>query len=448
MQVERIGTATLYCGDCIDVMRGMESASIDAIVTDPPYGIRFMGQAWDGADIERRAAARRAAQSHDPVASELGGHKSVAAEAGKYDLSPDAMRAFQEWTAAWCREAMRVLKPGGHMLVFASARTYHRMACGVEEAGFELRDQIMWLYGSGFPKSHNLDGAWKGWGTALKPAHEPICVARKPLASTVAANVLAYGTGALNIEACRISTNEVLRAGAGGIPCRNDPMVPRGRSGEASAERRYTDAGATNFAPTPGPRGGDAAGRWPANVIHDGSDEVRRAFPDAKGQQGDLKETGRPRLSSGRFGDMAPPHIHIARVEADTNAARFFYCAKASRADRNEGLDALPDRVGGMTSDTSGQHITRCDGWEPEPVKNPHPTVKPTDLMRYLCRLVTPPGGVVLDPFMGSGSTGKAAVQEGFSFIGCEMQADYIGIARARIQHAASLHHQYELEIA
>lgn len=379
----------LHPGDCIEAMRGMPESSVDAIVTDPPYELGFMGKAWDSTGIA-------------------------------YNVE------------VW-REALRVLKPGGHLLAFGGSRTYHRLAAAIDDAGFEIRDQIMWIYGSGFPKSHNLDGARSGWGTALKPAHEPICVARKPLCGTAAANVLAHGTGALNIDGCRVEpTGE-----------------SRERVSEASQERRYGDKGGTNFAATPGVRGGDPAGRWPANVIHDGSEEVLLAFPDAKGQQGDLKETGRPRPSLGRFGDMAPPRAHPARIESETSAARFFYCAKASRADRNEGLDGLPDRVGGMNSNTSGQHITRRDGWTPEPVKNHHPTVKPTDLMRYLCRLVTPPGGLVLDPFMGSGSTGKAAILEGFRFVGCELQPEYIEIARARIQHAAAVEqHQYELEIA
>lgn len=338
----------LHHGDCIETMRGMADASVDAIVTDPPYHLTNAGGGPAGKGQDTPFARARA------------GASSTGFMGQEWDGGDIAFQA-ETW-----REALRVLKPGGHLLAFGGSRTYHRLAAAIEDAGFEIRDQIMWIYGSGFPKSHNLDGAWSGWGTALKPAHEPICVARKPLRDTVAVNVLAHGTGALNIERCRV---------------------------------------------------GDAGGRWPANVIHDGSEEVLQAFPDAKGQQGDLKETGRPRLSLGRFGDMAPPRAHRARVETETSAARFFYCAKASKADRG--------------------------------AENIHPTVKPTDLMRYLCRLVTPPGGLVLDPFMGSGSTGKAAILEGFRFVGCELQPEYIEIARARIQHAAAVEqHQYELEIA
>lgn len=396
---------TLHLGDCRETLAAMATGSVDSVVTDPPYELGFMGKSWDSSGIA-------------------------------YDLS------------VW-KNALRVLKPGGHLLAFGGSRTYHRLAVAIEEAGFEIRDQIMWIYGSGFPKSHNLTGEWKGWGTALKPAHEPICVARKPLSGTVAANVLAHGTGAINVDACRVATDDALRAGSGAIPCRHAENVARGRSGEASAATRYTDAGGTNFAMTPGPRGGAPSGRWPANVVHDGSDDVLAAFPDAPGQLARSREDG-SQQGNRIYGAMTHGGpVHEPRFETCVSAARFFYCAKASRADRNEGLDALPDRIGGMTSNTSGQHITRRDGWVPDPVKNHHPTVKPTSLMRYLCRLITPPGGVVLDPFMGSGSTGKAALLEGFRFIGCELQAEYIEIARARIhQAAAQEERQYELEIA
>lgn len=363
---------TLHHGDCIEVMRGMPADSVDSIVTDPPYGL---------------TSARPGGRSEATRGAVMRGFMGLEWDGNHIAFDP----------AVWV-EALRVLKPGGHLLAFGGSRTYHRLAAAIEDAGFEIRDQIMWIYGSGFPKSHNLDGAWSGWGTALKPAHEPICVARKPLAGTVAANMLAHGTGALNIDGCRV---------------------------------------------------GDAGGRWPANVMHDGSEEVLQAFPNAPGQIARSREDG-TQQGNRIYGAMKHGgQVHEPRSETDSSAARFFYCAKAGRADRNEGLDGLPDRVGGMNSNTSGQHITRRDGWTPEPVKNHHPTVKPTDLMRYLCRLVTPPGGLVLDPFMGSGSTGKAAILEGFRFVGCELQPEYIEIARARIQHAAAVEqHQYELEIA
>ncbi|CAB3960106.1 hypothetical protein LMG7053_06156 [Achromobacter ruhlandii] len=368
----------LHHGDCIESMRGMADASVDAIVTDPPYELGFMGKAWDSTGIA-------------------------------YNVE------------VW-REALRVLKPGGHLLAFGGSRTYHRLAAAIEDAGFEIRDQIMWIYGSGFPKSRNPDGAWSGWGTALKPAHEPICVARKPLAGTVAANVLVHGTGALNIDGCRIATTENLNGGA------------YAESGGRSVPRSlHAGSGMNQPGKTVGTEFVQPAGRWPANVIHDGSEEVLQAFPDAPGQLAAVSTTAPSPKTSNVYGAMrrdgeasADSENHgtvgfkmrpgARRLDAGS-AARFFYCAKASKSDRG--------------------------------VDNTHPTVKPTDLMRYLCRLVTPLGGVVLDPFMGSGSTGKAAVLEGFRFIGCELSAEYIEIARARIQHAAAVEqHQYELEIA
>jgi hypothetical protein len=332
-------------GDCISMMQlFIPDESVDAVVCDPPYELGFMGKGWDSTGIAN---------------------------------------SVEMW-----REALRVLKPGGHLLAFSGSRTYHRMTCAIEDAGFEVRDQMMWIYGSGFPKSSDVSKAidkteghrrgragaptsgngsmngpnyarvpkgepatdaarqWQGWGTALKPAHEPICVARKPLIGTVAANVLAHGTGGLNIDGCRVEASDKTPAPVGKFV--GSTIGPNGHSG-------IRDGSA------------DTLGRWPANLMHDGSDEVLAAFP----------------------GDEQ----------------RFFYCPKASKTDRGDG--------------------------------NIHPTVKPTELMRYLCRLVTPPGGVVLDPFMGSGSTGKAAVHEGFTFIGCELSEEYADIAEARIQHAA-----------
>lgn len=327
-------------GDCLAVLKTMPDCSVDSIVTDPPYGLSFMGKRWD------------------------------------YDVP-----GVDVW-----RECLRVLKPGGHLLSFGGSRTYHRLACAIEDAGFEIRDQIMWLYGSGYPKSHNLNGDWQGWGTALKPAHEPIVMARKPLIGTVAANVMEHGTGAINVDGCRVEwpggvVPEIGTPGWGG-PNKKSTAVP-GQDG-ATVERV----------------GPSQLGRWPANVIHDGSDEVVAGFPvttSGSRQAGVRKSLGSARtfISTGA-GDGGP-----AIVGSTGSAARFFYCAKANKRDRGEG--------------------------------NTHPTVKPTDLMAYLCRLVTPPGGLVLDPFMGSGSTGKAALREGFRFIGIEREAEYVRIARGRV---------------
>ena len=368
----------IFHGNCLDHMLFMEDNSVDAIVTDPPYGLSFMGKKWD------------------------------------YDVP-----GVDIWT-----ECLRVLKPGGHLLAFAGTRTQHRMAVRIEDAGFEIRDMIAWVYGSGFPKSLDVSKAldkvagaerevvgidhryvgmsdrakralgtiapgksqgfvgdpsqitapatdaarqWQGWGTALKPALEPVTVARKPLIGTVAGNVLTHGTGALNIDGCRVGDEPTTRI-------------------QGVAEIGFHGG---NYAP--GLQTGSEMGRWPANLIHDGSDEVLAAFPHASGA-------------------VAPSD----QRDGGGSAARFFYCAKASKKDRNEGLHADLEARNG----------------------NHHPTVKPTDLMAYLCRLVTPPGGLVYDPFMGSGSTGKAAVREGLRFAGSEMQAEYITIARARIAAA------------
>ncbi|MCA3270262.1 MAG: site-specific DNA-methyltransferase [Thalassospira sp.] len=312
----------LIHSDCLEALKNLPDNSVDSVVTDPPYGLSFMGKKWD------------------------------------YDVPSEEIWA----------ECLRVLKPGGHLLAFAGTRTQHRMAVRIEDVGFEIRDMIAWVYGSGFPKSHNLKDDWKGWGTALKPALEPITVARKPLCGTVAENVQTYGTGALNIDGCRVGRDA-------------DDVSGWSQTGSKASENRAMSGG--NYARDAKP---DAEGRWPANLIHDGGEFL--------GEQ-----------------------------------ARFFYCAKASKRDRDEGLDAFKPKA----RPTMGSGI----GGQPDQAKpnnrNVHPTVKPTDLMRYLCRLVTPPGGTVLDPFMGSGSTGKAAMLEGFNFIGIEREAEYIEIAKARI---------------
>lgn len=478
---------SLHRGDCLHVLRSLPDNSVDAVVTDPPYGLSFMGKKWD------------------------------------YDVPS---------VAIWA-ECLRVLKPGGHLLAFAGTRTQHRMAARIEDAGFEIRDMIAWVYGSGFPKSldvskaidkaggtstreqaqllrmkresagltreqvaaqvgctassvrdweegraraigapiefivpseayrskladllgYSVDGRtvigvaadrrgdgsvygvghsgelraggstdaarqWQGWGTALKPALEPITVARKPLVGTVASNVLEHGTGAINVDGCRV-----------------DPTgESRERVGEASSERRYAQSGGTNFAAMPGVRGGDPAGRWPANLIHDGSDEVIEAFPQTTTNAGTLSVAAK----AGMYGPIRQAGTRLSGGETGS-AARFFYCAKASRADRNDGVGGGAEPA--VTTDATPRDCETAD-WQARN-GNHHPTVKPTDLMRYLCRLVTPPGGVVLDPFMGSGSTGRGAVLEGFDFIGIERDEDengdplgYMEIAEARIAAA------------
>ena len=424
----------LLLGDCLVSMGLLEDSSVDSVVCDPPYGLSFMGKKWD------------------------------------YDVP-----SVDIW-----RECYRVLKPGGYLLAFAGTRTQHRMAVNIEDAGFEIRDMIAWVYGSGFPKSHNVsvsidklhghgnrgkaiptassyqasdveqenkltsnpvppyeaksDDAkkWEGWGTALKPSLEPITVARKPLVGTVANNVLEYGTGGMNIDTCRVPMDaadyEQLSKGV-------DQIRQRGGVMDNSWKNSSDLSGANPANPL---------GRWPANFIHDGSQEVLDLFPDTKG--GSWVRTDGAR----HFNNDGKPTCHIASGRSDSStesAARFFYCSKSNKRDRNEGLDDFEEDYNrGTGTHNNGKSNTRVANAaeraagithvELQKVKNIHPTVKPTDLMRYLCRLVTQPGGTVLDPFMGSGTTGKAAMLDGFEFIGCEMDEQYYKIAEARIRHA------------
>jgi DNA modification methylase len=394
----------LHHGNNIDVLKTLDADSIDSIVTDPPYGISFMGKQWD------------------------------------YDVP----------TTEFWKECYRVLKPGGHVLSFAGTRTQHRMAVRIEDAGFEIRDMIAWVYGSGFPKSMDVSKAidkaegaerttgervwnggarsggiikdsdtevtttriiyddpateaakqWQGWGTALKPALEPITVARKPLIGTVVENVLEHGTGGINIDGCRVFTEDRLGGGNNSSTVNREgkhegwqrPWMENADLIEQAAQRSKASTEKS-----------EALGRWPANLIHDGSDEVTSLFPESKSTGGQAS------LGAFRSGEI----FGKGRDERETrdpgfgdsgSASRFFYCAKTSKSDRGDG--------------------------------NIHPTVKPTDLMRYLCRLVTPPGGTIMDPFMGSGSTGKAAKLENLNFVGIELNEEYFKIAKDRINNA------------
>jgi site-specific DNA-methyltransferase (adenine-specific) len=394
----------LINADCIEAMKAMPDNSVDSIVTDPPYELGFMGKSWDASGI-----------------------------------------AFN--IEVW-QEALRVIKPGGHLIAFSGSRTYHRMAVAIEDAGFQIRDQIMWVYGSGFPKSHNIskgidkaagaerevigetikgaqtestgrygawgDGItptapataaaqqWDGWGTALKPAHEPIVLARKPLEGTVANNVLTFGVGGLNIDGSRVVADG---ENFDNLKSRPIGKLNTRRNGETDEE---FDA---RVGESPEQLAALAKlkelGRFPANFIHDGSDEVNELL-------------GEP--------------------------ARFFYCAKASKRDRNEGLDGFEAKRdhdgrkdGGVGGDNPRNRTNNAK-------LNHHPTVKPTSLMQYLIRLVTPPNGIVLDPFMGSGSTGKACAYEGFDFVGIDQSGEYVAIAQARIDFALA-NKEDELEL-
>ena len=356
-----IGGATLYLGDCHDLLRSLAPECIDSVVCDPPYNL---------------TAARPGGRSAATRGAVMRGFMGLEWDATGIAYDP----------ALW-RECLRVLKPGAHLLAFGGTRTAHRMVCAIEDAGFEIRDSILWIYGSGFPKSKNMGGEWEGWGSALKPACEPIVLARKPLAEkTLEANVARFGIGALNIDACRVPAPE--------------GSVVRVAHFESGSRRGFGG----------GLKGGSRTepqrlGRWPANVIHDGSDEVLGHFPEAPGQlvpaRNDGESQGNSVYGALRYVTREPEPRADSGDAVRSTAARFFYCAKASRADRGTG--------------------------------NTHPTVKPTALLGYLCRLVTPIGGTVLDPFMGSGSTGVAALREGFHFIGAEKEPSYFEIARGRV---------------
>ena len=402
---------TLMLGNCLDRLKDLDDNSVDSIVTDPPYGIDFMGKKWD------------------------------------YDVPS---------TEIW-EQALRVLKPGGYLLAFAGTRTQHRMAVRIEDAGFEIRDMIAWVYGSGFPKSHNvgkavdaviktgksnpkalrqtrmgenyvptgqkdyergrmfssdiendnieqvIDNDWKGWGTALKPALEPITVARKPLEEkTVAKNVLKYGTGGINIDESRVpSYGDKL---GGGSKDKHNFADKEGWNRPWMHDEEHVKKNKEKQAEKVAKA--ETLGRFPANLIHDGSDEVTSMFPHTK--SGKLTPDMNVKASTGWAGGSTANRVKNTFTGDEGSAARFFYCAKTSKKDRNEGLDDFEK-------------------------KNNHPTVKPTDLMRYLVTMVTPKGGTTLDPFMGSGSTGRGAKLGGFNFIGIELDPDYLDIAKARI---------------
>lgn len=407
-------TIRLLHGECELVLPNFEADSIDACVTDPPYGIRFMGKAWDGADIERRYRESN---------TKLDGRRrtGMAAAAGKYDRRNVANIAFQFWCEEWAAHLFRVLKPGAHMVCFGSPRTYHRLTCGLEDAGFEIRDGLQWLFGSGFPKSHNLEGEHEGWGTALKPANEPIVLARKPLEGTVAENMAKYGTGALNIEGCRVDVEHGDKKSTGGA---NAQM-----RGSRMFDGGLTQAGNNR----------DGLGRWPANVLHDGSDEVIKLFPAEAGAAGPVTTRGSDkfRTAYGKFAGNVDEHGSTFQGDSGS-AARFFYCAKASREDREDGLAHMEKRPLLWSSGTQSPGTFQAEGTD-RSARNNHPTVKPTELMRYLCRLITPPGGTVLDPFMGSGSTGRGAFLEDLNFIGIEREAQWLPIAEARIRAISPL---------
>lgn len=407
----------LKVGNNIEILKSVPDNSIDSIVTDPPYGLNFMNKKWD------------------------------------YDVP-----SVEFW-----KEAFRVLKPGGHVLSFGGTRTYHRMVVNIEDAGFEIRDQIMWLYGSGFPKSHNIGKSvdkiqgnerqiigenpnhrpnspkdnkkgdynpnsegnkiitkgtspYEGWGTALKPANEPICVARKPLSEkSIAENVLKWRTGGINIDGCRISTDDKLQKLVHQDDCNR--VLYDSEARENGKKIEFFDAG---------------EGRFPANLI---LDEVAAQILD---EQSGISKSSKG-INSGRkngvhkygFKGIEPFNFGF---DDKGGASRFFYTAKVSKKERNLGLESFEEKII-EGRDVGQDERSVAFKARPSAKQNIHPTVKPVNLMAYLCRLVTPENGIILDPYMGSGSTGIAALCEGFKFYGIEMDNEYMKIAKSRIEN-------------
>lgn len=396
----------LLLGNCLDVLKTIEENSVHSVVTDPPYGLAFMNKKWD------------------------------------YDVP-----SVEIW-----KEVLRVLRPGGHLLSFGGTRTYHRMVVNIEDAGLEIRDQIQWIYGSGFPKSLNIGKAidkaagaereivgfnpnhrgesqmrnphtkslgqngnitapatelakqWEGWGTALKPANEPIVLARKPLDGTAAENIEKWGVGGLNIDGCRIGTDNVQcnKKGGGGTTFHGQTEKPR--------------------------LSGSTCGRWPANVMFD--EEAAEMLDE---QSGILKSGGKQNASYTNENDgiFTPGGNQQSNFYGSSGGvSRFFYCAKASKRERNAGLEGMPEQI---TNDGRQTEIDNAYQRGITKRQNHHPTVKPIKLMEYLCKLVTPANGVILDPFMGSGSTGVAAKNLGFGFVGIEREKEYWEIANKRV---------------
>ena len=436
-------------GDCLEVLKTIPDNSIDSVVTDPPYHLTS-------------------------IVKRFGKEGSAPAQFGKDGAYSRASKGFmgKEWdggdiafrTDVWS-ECLRVLKPGGHLLAFSHSRTYHRMAVAIEDSGFDIRDQIMWIYGSGFPKSHNIGKAidkiegnervigkskgtfvssggqlngentrterfeskgnsdYEGWGTALKPAHEPIVMARKPLSEkSIAENVIKWGTGGINIDECRIGS-EVRTTPIHSDDVKDDTTL-FGLHKTIQHERVET-----------------TEGRFPANIILDeeaGKVLDEQSGPTSQGHWSKTKTTG-----YGEFGNGSSTYEGVGAKDMNKDkqgASRFFYCPKVSKKERNAGLDGFEKKTSAWMSPDSRTDKENYDRtspgferWKPQPRANNHPTVKPIKLMEYLITLVTPKGGVVMDCFMGSGSTGIAARNLGFKFIGIEREQEYMDIAKQRI---------------
>lgn len=440
-----IETNRIYNMDCIEGMKLIEDNSVDAIVTDPPYGLGFMGKEWDTFDRSQFGTAGTEGPNDLKIIK-------------NFNILPRYNTdGLYEFTKSWSIECLRILKPGGYLLSFAGTRTQHKIASAIEDAGFEIRDIISWVYGSGFPKSLNigkavdklqgnereeylrLDGKhsdsgsgcynmnsghgsmkkefldskgtseWEGWGTALKPSFEPITVARKPLeCKTVAENVLKYGTGGINIDECRVGTEGARFNG------RNVDSNIYGKYGTDKPKEVYD------------------YGRFPANFIHDGSDEVLELFTDTTGQGHwpKTKVTG-----FGDFGGGKSEYFGVGEKDKlGGSAARFFYCAKASSSERNNGCDKLEDKKWKLNNLNGGDRLS-LQGSVEGVSKNNHPTVKPVELMTYLIKLVSRENSIIVDPFTGSGTTLIAAKHLKRIFIGFEKEKEYYEIANERLKY-------------
>ena len=405
--------------NCLEAMQDMKENSIDSILTDPPYGLQFMGKEWDTLWRNQTDADKEYVENKKKTTDGL-----TSRMRNLPDMKNTNDKMMQEWHYNWAVEALRVAKPGAHMLAFGGTRTHHRLMCAIEDAGWEIRDTMMWVHGQGFPKSHNISKAldkivdittpatpeakqWDGYGTGLKPAWEPITLCRKPVEGTIAQNVLKWGVGGLNIDGCRIETNELKNK----VYNNNSENI----SYQGRLKQTYLNENDT--------------GRFPANFLHDGSDEVMELFPECG--SGSYQKQSRKRKGF----KISGSENNIQEANAPDNygdsgsAARFFYCAKPSKKERNMGCEELPDtpiiRHQPHNSKNLDERYAMTN-------KNDHPTVKPIKLLRYLARLITPPGGTILDPFAGSGSTGVAAVQEGFNSILIEVDEHYCDIIRSR----------------
>jgi DNA modification methylase len=420
----------IHHGDLFDVLPTLAAESIDAVVTDPPYGIGFMGKEWDSfspAHAEKKQGLRQLDKSPawregdrrliNPNLKGRTVNGAISSSQIDYDRSLVGQRGFQEWTARWSAEVFRVVKPGAYLVVCVAPRSHHRMMCGLEDAGFVVRDCFAWLFGSGFPKNFNLG---EGKGTALKPAHEPIALAWKPFKGSIKACHETHGTAALNIDACRIE---------------GSPYDAPGDRGHTTERQRQSE-----FAMTPG--SASDIGRWPANVLLD--EEAAALLDEQTGElvSGFMAE-GTPRApdadgrsSYGAFNGT----VLLRQTYADRGgASRFYYVAKPSREERDFGTEGLTarQRDDSRKEGDPGGDNPRNRGLQPR--GNFHPTVKPVELMRWLVKLVTPIGGTVLDPFTGSGTTGMACRYEHRQFIGIEKEADYVAIAERRIAAVAPL---------